>query len=149
MKRLLLLSAACLAACSALRKDSANSSFAQNSSLQTEFTAMRKWTIRSADSSNSEVQWRIWPKGIVYYSPDSGFKGEVDMMELWKRDNRKSETTTTGVSGVMQKQSAQQTLKEKKAALSSMKIGFAWWYWVVGLVVLVGWLWWKLGRVVV
>ncbi|WP_316801459.1 hypothetical protein [Pedobacter frigidisoli] len=146
MKRLLLLLAACLAACSTLRKDSSKASLSSTSSLQTELTATQQWTIMTHDSSNSELQWRIWPKGIVYYSPDSGFKGEVEMMELWKRDNRKVETKTTGAAAVTQKQQAQQSLKEKKGAVSSSRVGVCWWYWVFGGVMLVGWVWWRVSR---
>lgn len=144
MKYLLLLLAACLAACSTLRKDTSKTSSISNSSVQTELTATRKWTITTHDSSNSELQWRIWPKGIVYYSPDSGFKGEVEMMELWKRDNRKVETKTIGAATVTQKQQVQQSLQEKKAAVSSTRVGVSWWYWVLGGLVLVGWVWWRI-----
>ncbi|WP_316797690.1 hypothetical protein [Pedobacter frigidisoli] len=146
MKRLLLLLAACLAACSTLRKDSANSSYSENSNRQTELKATRQWTITSHDSSNSELQWRIWPKGIVYYSPDSGFKGEVEMMELWKKVNRKVETKTTGAATVTQKQQVQQSVKEKKVAVSSTRVGVSWWYWVLGGLVFAGWVWWRVGR---
>ncbi|KLT63940.1 hypothetical protein [Pedobacter sp. BMA] len=146
MKHLLLLLAACLVACTTLRKDAANASLTASSNLQTELIATRQWTAMSNDSSDSELQWHIWPKGIVFYSPDSGFKGEVEMMELWKRDSRKVETKTTGVAMVTQKQQAQQRIKEKKAAVNSTKVGIAWWYWVAGGLVLVAWLWWKVGR---
>ncbi|WP_316801502.1 hypothetical protein [Pedobacter frigidisoli] len=146
MKHLLLLLAACLAACTTLRKDAANASLTASSNLQTELTATRQWTVMRNDSSDSELQWRIWPKGIVFYSPDSGFKGEVEMMELWKRDSRKVETKAAGLAMVTQKQQAQQSVKEKKAAASSAKVRVTWWYWVMGGLVLAAWLWWKVGR---
>lgn len=135
-----------MGACSTLRKDAANASLTASRNLQTELTATRQWTVMRNDSSDSELQWRIWPKGIVFYSPDSGFKGEVEMMELWKRDSRKVEPKAAGLAMVTQKQQAQQSVKEKKAAASSAKVKVTWWWWVVGGLVLVAWLWWKVGR---
>lgn len=65
------------------------------------------------------------------------------MMELWKRDSRKVETKMSGAATVTQKQQAQQSVKEKKAAVSSTRIGVTWWYRVVSGLVLVAWVWWK------
>ncbi|WP_316799073.1 hypothetical protein [Pedobacter frigidisoli] len=141
MRKLVLLGLALCAACSVLRKETLTNAKSNQLNLKSEVTAAQQWTILSQDSSTSELQWRIWPKGVVKYSADSGFVGEVAMMELWKKEQRNTETLNTGSANTSTKVQVEQRNNEKNTAKNSNKITvLAWWWWVIVVVgLLIGW----------
>ncbi|KLT64722.1 hypothetical protein [Pedobacter sp. BMA] len=141
MRKLVLLGLALCAACSMLRKETSTNTKSNQLDVTSEVTAAQQWTILSHDSSTSELQWRIWPKGVVKYSADSGFTGEVEMMELWKKEKRNTETLNTGSTNNSTKVKIQERHSEKNVAKNSNKITvLAWWWWVIVVMgLLIGW----------
>ena len=97
---LLLCSSLLCNACATMQKSDATLKEARLQTLQmkTLQTSKLEWNKQTSDSDITNLEIEMWPKGMVKYSPASGFEGEMIRLVLRKKE-RHHLTTVEQVQG--------------------------------------------------
>lgn len=104
------------------------------------------------DSLNSNAVFTIWPKGVFTYSPDAGFKGEAEKLQVLTQSWQLKQSEQK----IAQVNAGTKTLAEKNVAIVKSKVSedhtLKWQpnYWiilmVVGVIILGYWLFRRLKK---
>ncbi|NTE05546.1 hypothetical protein G6M26_25705 [Agrobacterium tumefaciens] len=86
---LLLCSSLLCNACATMQKSDATLKEArvQNLQMKTMQISKLEWNKQTSDSDMTNLEIEMWPKGMVKYSPGSGFEGEMTRLVLRKKEH--------------------------------------------------------------
>ena len=111
----------------------------QLSALKQEFA-----TLNILDSSKSDEQFTIFPKGRFNLSKD-GFEGEADLILVSRKQENKRQLEATQKQNtkqqVAQQEVAQTKYQLKEQLTSKWKFGKSLWYWLSIAILLVAFVW--------
>ena len=94
------------------------------------------------DSANAFYNVRLWPKGKLLFSPENGFNGEFDSVQMTGYSNKLSEKADHSTVNKVQRENYIVDMRKKfnqnSAAFHQVKKSFPGYFWIVaGLVLMV------------
>lgn len=134
MKYLIILAMVLLSSCSGLHqlKNLAQTKTDIRDESSRQEQATRQWRMQQQDSSATDLEVEIWPRGIITYT-DSGFSGDVQRIKLRKKVKQQTHTQQQAKEHVAVAEN--KVLSQKQHAvvktLVKNRVGISGWIWLL------------------
>jgi len=97
--------------------------------------ATRQWGIQQQDSSATELEVEIWPRGLITYT-DSGFSGEVQRITMRKKVKQQTHTLKQSKENTARSENQVHAQKQQatEKTLVENRLGGSGWLWLLLIV---------------